>query len=111
MSEWIIVGWVGFITVLMLNGTSAGVAALLHCWPSRFGRGTRTLLAGLAAGALPASFFLVVPLAADGVGWQPGYLAISLVAVLAVGAALSLPAAIVITRKLAKPGDDYRAFE
>lgn len=111
MSEWVIVGWVAFVILLMLNGTSAGVAALLHCWLGRFGSGARILFAAFAAGALPASFFIVVPLVDGDLRSQPVYMALALVMVLAVGAGLALPAAIVVTRKLAKPGEDYRAFE
>jgi hypothetical protein len=111
MSEWIILGWVTLVTVLTLNGTSAGVAALLHCRPGRFGRGGRILLAALAAGALPASFLVVVPLADATTRGQPAYLVLALALVFAVGAGLALPGAIVITRKLAKPGEHYRAFE
>jgi hypothetical protein len=110
VSEWIIVGWAAFVTVLMLNGTSAGVAALLHCWPGRLGRGARILVAALAAGAQPASLLVIVPLADRGVG-QPEYLIVALGLMLAIGTAFSLPAAILVTRKLAKPGEDYRAFE
>jgi hypothetical protein len=111
VSEWIIVGWVILVTALMLNGTSAGVAALLHCWPGRFGRGGRIFLAALAAGALPASFLIVVPLAEAGTRGEPAYLALALAVVFAVGVGLSLPGAIVVTRRLAKPGEDYRAFD
>jgi hypothetical protein len=111
VSEWIILGWVMLVTVLMLNGTSAGVAALLHCWPGRFGRGGRILLAALAAGALPASFLIVVPLASAEALGQPSSLMLGMALVFAVGAGLALPGAIVVTRKLAKPGEEYRAFE
>ncbi len=108
MSEWVIVGWVVFVTVLMLNGTSAGVAALLHCWPGRLGRGARILVAGLAAGALPASL-LIIGLVDP--AERPEYWIAALALVFAVGTAFSLPAAILVTRKLARPGEDYRAFE
>ena len=111
MNEWIIVGWVIFVIVLALNASSAGVAALLHCWPGRFGRGGRIVLAGLVAGSLPASIMIVVPLAQGGAGGQTAYWILASGLVFAVAVGLSLPGAIVVTRRLARPGEDYRAFE
>ena len=111
MNEWIIFGWVIFVVVLALNLTSAGVAALLHCWRGKSGRGSRIVLAGLVAGSLPASFLIVVPLAQGGDGTEPVYWILALGLVFAVAVGLSLPGAIVVTRRLARPGEDYRAFE
>lgn len=111
MGEWVIIGWVVFVCASMLNGASAGVAALLHCWLSRFGRGARILSAALAAGALPASMLIVVPLADPETAGQPSYWITAVALVFAVGGAASLPGAILVTRKLARPGEDYRAFE
>ncbi len=111
MSEWIILGWVGLVSVLGLNGTSAGAAAMLHVWGSKTRRGGRMLIASVAAGALPASFIVVVPLAEGGAGQEPLIWLLALGAVLAVGTVLALPGAIVVSRKLEGPGDDYRAFE
>lgn len=111
MSEWVIIGWVVFVSAAMLNGASAGVAALLHCWFGRFGRGARILSAALAVGALPASVLVVVPLADPETAGQPSYWAAAVALVFAVGSAVALPGAILVTRKLARPGEDYRAFE
>ncbi|HEY6817409.1 MAG TPA: hypothetical protein VI168_17880 [Croceibacterium sp.] len=111
MREAIIVGWVILVALLALNGTAAGLVALLHSRSADAGRGNRISLAALAAGAMPASFMIVVPLAEGGSGEQPIVWLLAAGAVLAVGTAVSLPGAILVSRKLGKPGEDYRAFE
>jgi hypothetical protein len=111
MGEWGIVGWVVFVSALMLNGTSAGVATLLHCRFGRFGGGARMLFAAFIAGALPASILIVIRLADPGSGGQSVSWVVAVAVTLAVSGAVSLPGAVLVTRKLARPGDDYRAFE
>lgn len=110
MQEWIVVGWVIVVTIVGLNGFAAGVAAILHARRSKLRRGSRTVLAAAIAATLPASFFVVVPLAEGWRSWDSGWL-LALAAVLGLGAAVSLPGASIITRKLEAPGDEYRAFE
>ena len=52
----------------------------------------------------------MVALAEGWRAWDSGWL-LALAAVVGLGAAVSLPGASIITRKLEAPGDEYRAFE
>ena len=110
MSDTIILVWVIAVTVLALNGFAAGVAALFYARKSMRG-GSRNLLAAALAGLLPASLVIVVPLAQAGAGEEPYIWLLAFAILFAVSTGVSLPGAIIVSRKLEKPGDEFRAFE
>jgi hypothetical protein len=111
MAEISILAWVGIVIVVGLNGFAAGAAAVLHLWRGRMAHGARSMLAAALAGALPASFMIVVPMAESGMGGQFTIFLLAFAVIFAGATAISLPGAIIISKKLAKPGEEYRAFE
>lgn len=111
MADVVIGVWSVVVGVIALNGFAAGIVAGLHVRRRSMRRRSRVLLAAVAAGLLPAQFMIVVPLAEGGAGEELFIWALAFGMSLAVGTLLSLPGAIVASRKLDAPGDDYRAFE
>ena len=109
----VILAWLAIVSVVGLNGFAAGLAAMLFLWRSRMRRGARIVTASTVAGLLPASVFLPIMFTEPEFMGGEGALGfgIGFVVTLAVAGAVSLPGAILICRKLASPGDDYRAFE
>lgn len=114
VAEYWIIGWTLFFGLVGINGFAAGMAAILHIWRGKDRLRIRVLLAATLSGALPSSVVVVVGLAegemvadaAVGAGLGLAFLASTAVTGLA-----SLPGALVISRKLAGPGDAFRAFE
>jgi hypothetical protein len=114
MSEEIVIfAWLGIVGVIGLNGFAAGVAAALHLWQSRMRRAPRILLAAGVTGMLPASLILAMGLTDRSflMGEGPLVMLAAFAMLFGPGAVLALPGAVVITRKLAQPNVDYRAFE
>jgi len=107
----VVVGWVSLTGIVGLNGFAAGIVAVLHAWRSPMRPGNRTFLASAASGSLPASYMIVVPAASGEAASEFGIMLLVSAVLLAVGTVVSLPGAIIVSRKLASPGDDYRAFE
>lgn len=109
----IIMIWFGIASILGFNGLGAGMAAMLHLWRGQMRSSARIVTAAALSGSLPASVF--IPMAftdREFIGGEGmGAIGVAVVLVLGVAALVSLPGAIVVTRKLGKPGDDYRAFE
>jgi hypothetical protein len=111
LAEISILAWIGIVILVGLNGFAAGAAAILHLWRSRLARGTRSMLAAALAGALPASFLIVIPMADSGMGEPFAVFLLAFAVVLAGATAVSLPGAIIVSKKLEKPGEEFRAFE
>jgi hypothetical protein len=111
--EIVIFAWLGIVGVIGLNGFAAGVAAVLHLWQSRMRRAPRIVLAAGVTGLLPASLILVMGLTDRTflMGEGPFVMLVVFAILFGPGAVLALPGAVVITRKLAQPNVDYRAFE
>ena len=110
-SDAIVLVWLAVVLLIALNGFAAGVAASLHAWKSRMPRAARALTAAVIAGLLPCSVLIFVFL--DPVEFRPDGtdLLVSFGVLFSVGVIGSMPGAWLITRKLAQPGDDFRAFE
>jgi len=114
MSEtWIILTWLGIVTTIGLNGFAAGLAAILSLWRPTTRRVGRTLLASAFSGFLPASIFFPMALTQrEFIGGEgPIVAAVAFAVVFVIAAVASLPGAIFMTRKLEKPGNEFRAFE
>jgi hypothetical protein len=111
--EIVIFAWLGIVGVIGLNGFAAGVAAGLHLWQSRMRRAPRIVLAAILTGLLPASLILALGLTDRTflMGEEPWVIVVAFAMLFGPGAVLALPGAVVITRKLAQPNVDYRAFE
>ena len=109
----VILIWVGFVSLIGINGFAAGVVAILHAWRSKMRRGGRILLASFAAGALPASLIFVAMLteAEVGVAEEPIAMMLGSAMILVLSGVLSLPGAIVVARRLERPGNEFRAFQ
>lgn len=108
MGSAVILIWLGFVSLIGLNGFAAGVVAILHAWRRKMRRGGRILLASAAAGSLPTSVIFVIMMTESE---ELVVVALGLVMVLAVSGVLSLPGAMIVARKLERPGDQFRAFE
>ncbi len=110
MGETVVAVWSLAVAFIGLNGFAAGIVAVLHAWRSRMRQGGRVGMACLAAGSLPASIFAVVGFA-ESFASDPGTWALIIASVFAVAAVISLPAAILVSRRLERPRTDYQAFE
>ena len=108
MAIWVIVIW-----ILVLNCCAAGVAAVLHIWHGTRRRGGRNVAAAALTALLNVCMFVPVvltdPMAAQ--SEEPLVLGAVFLGLLAVTVLVTLPGAIIVSRKLAAPGDEFRAFE
>lgn len=111
MTEAVILGWVGVTGLIGLNGFAAGIVAVLHEWRSSLRRASRIVVASTTSGLLPASYFMVIPAATAAERGEFGVMALAGAVVFVIAAVASLPGAIVLARKLARPGDEFRTFE
>lgn len=114
MSEEVVLfAWLGVVGVTGLNGFAAGMAAVLHLWQRRMRNGLRVVLAAGMAGLLPASLILAMGLTDRTfiMGEGPLIMLLAFAMLFGPGAVIALPGAMAMTRKLAQPGDEYRAFE
>jgi len=113
MSDMALTIWVIVVLVILLNGCAAGVVAILHVRGSKMRRGSRVATATAVTGFLPASMF--IPFAISDVALtgseEPLVIAIALVMSFGLAMVLSLPGALVMSRKLEAPGEEYRTFE
>jgi len=113
MSDTAMVIWVIVIWILVLNCCAAGVAAVFHIWYATMRRRVRNVAAAAVAALLNGAMFVPVtltePMAAD--SEEPLVLGAVFLAVLAITFLVTLPGAMVVSSKLAAPGDDFRAFE
>jgi hypothetical protein len=104
--------WAIVVGVVGLNGFAAGTVAVVHLWKRQQSRGGKVLIAAISSALLPTS--LIVPgmlLSASVGGTAPAYVVLGAIMMFAMSLVASLPGAIVVARKLEKPGDEYRAFE
>jgi len=100
--------------MLGLNGFAAGMVASLSIWRRRMRRSARIVSASALAGLLPASIFVIAgasELFGTSASEESAVWAFVVGLVLIVAAAVSLPGAIIVGRKLDRPGDEYRTFE
>ena len=106
-------GWVLFATAVGLNFVAAGAAAILHVWRSKARRSGRIAVAATVAGFFPASIMLAAlgEQLVFGSGGEGGILLMVVLAVFAVGGAVSLPLAVMVSRKLDGGGEAFREFE
>lgn len=106
--------WILLVALVGLNGFAAGVAAVLHLWRGAVRQRVRIIQAATATGLLPVAM-VALPMFVQlgGSGGVPELVGtvIGMVLLLGLGALVSLPGAIVITRKLAGGGDAYKSFE
>ena len=111
--DWLYAAWLVLAAVITFNLSAAGAAALLYGWRSRLRRGSRTFLASAVTGFLPASSFMAIGLydSGDRLNQDAAVYASIFVMSFAIAAIVSLPGAIIVSRKLEAPGDDFRAFE
>ena len=111
MSETTVAIWAIALFVIILNGCAAGIAAFLHV-RRKMGRGGKVVGAIFGSGLLTAGIFIPAMIS-DFTMQAEGALIIvlALLAIFVVAAFVSLPGALVITRRLEAPGDEYRAFE
>jgi len=113
--EWIIGVWAIAMVIIGFNLCAAGVAAILHAWRSKMRRPARVVAAAAVTGVLPASTLIVAGLVE--VGWrtssseEPFVAALVFTLVMGLTMLASLPGAIIVSRKLEAPGDDFRVFE
>ncbi len=109
----LVLSWLGAVSVIGLNGFSAGVAAMLFGWKRSIPRWGRIMFAVMAAGLLPSSMAGLAALspAEFDLEGEAGVVIAMFGALLAVGGLVSLPGAWLITRRLERPGDEHRAFE
>ena len=113
MATPLVLAWVGLASIVGLNGFAAGVAAVLYAWRSGLRRGGRTFLASVLAGFLSASSFIGLGLlgSPELATEEPWILVGVFGGLFAVATVISGPGALLVARKLEKPGDDFRAFE
>jgi hypothetical protein len=112
MSDAVVGTWMILIAIVILNGCAAGVTAMLHV-RRKMRRGARVMTAVLITAVLEASMFVPVAFA-DAMRARPdGLLVIgTIIAVVFAGAlVVSLPGALVVSRKLEAPRDEYHTFE
>ena len=112
MTEGLGIAWLALTMVVMSNAAAGGSAALLYAWRITPQHGMRCMIAGAIAGGLLASWlsgaaFIGASEADDLLVIIPTVFGISLL----VGTLVSIPGALIVSRKLAAPGDDYRIFE
>lgn len=105
---WSLVFW-----LVGINGFSAGAAAALHIWKGKVRLRTRVLLACGIAGLLPSSLLVMIAAVEDAGGSLEAGMGftIAFVGSLLVTGLVSLPGALIVSRKLAGPGDAWRSFE
>ncbi len=101
----------GLVSIVGLNLSAAGIVACFYLWRRKVPVSTRAMLAAGLAGLLPV-LASMAPLAMQIVeGGQEAVIMLVVIAmVLAVSTVLSLPGALVVSRKLQQPLD-HRAFE
>ena len=113
MSDTVIVLWAGLVFALILNGCAAGVVAMLHAWRSSMGRGGKAVAAGFATGVGTGAMFMTFAIddltTSDTEG--PLVVGLALAVFVAIATVVSLPGALIVARKLDRPGEDFRAFE
>lgn len=104
--------WTVVVLIIGLNGFAAGMVAVLHIWRGKQSRRSRALTAAALAGLFPG-LIAVAPMAVDMTtgARAPFGLIVGLVVLCAVAMAISLPAALIVARKLDGPGDAFKAFE
>ena len=109
----LILTWFGVVSLIGLNGFAAGTAAMMSSASRRISRWGRIVFSVLMAGMLPASAVILVLLvpAEFGLGEELRNPLPVFGTLLVIGAAVSLPGAWLITRKLEKPGEEFHAFE
>lgn len=96
------------VSIIMANVFAAGMVAILHIWRKSMPHRQRVLVAVTATGAMPlvlASGAWITDLGAGGVG-----MAVGLLVFLVLAAAIALPLAIMVSRRLVQPvrvGDTF----
>jgi hypothetical protein len=107
----VVLGWVAVTGFIGLNGFAAGVVAVLQAWRSGMRRGSRIFVASATSALLPASYMIVIPAMTGTSGEEFGIMILSSAVIFAFATVVSLPGAIIVSRKLVQPGDEYRTFE
>jgi len=112
MSEVAVLTWAGLVFATILNGCTAGIAAILHARRSNMPRAGKILTAGLVTGLLTALMYLPFAIFAEASAPDGALINVLLHAVLLVVATVvSLPGALVVLHKLDSPGNVHRDFE
>jgi uncharacterized membrane protein YhaH (DUF805 family) len=111
MSETVALIWGFALFGALINGCGAGMAATLHA-RGRLRRGGKVWGACIVTGLITAGIFAPfaftdAQLADD----DPVTLVLVLVVIFVIAMIVALPGALMITRRLQAPGDDYRTFE
>jgi hypothetical protein len=110
-SEIPVLVWLGTVTLLAVNGAAAGIAAGLQTASRRMPRAGRIAISAVTAALLPTSV-LILPLIDPiefGVDLEAGLVLFALM--FGGGTVGSLPGAWLMTRRLERARDEFRAFE
>ena len=113
MNDTVIASWIILIWILVLNCCAAGVGEMLHLCRKNIRRAGRVVVAAAVAALMNIGMFVPIAFTDPMAGGSDDYLIVGGIfpAVLAITFFITLPGAIVITRKLEAPGDEFRAFE
>ncbi|KRA83109.1 hypothetical protein [Altererythrobacter sp. Root672] len=104
--------WIILVVAVGLNGFAAGVAAALSVWGPAWKRPSRILVAAASAGFLPFGVLIPATFLELSSGMKEStYLALGFGVMFVIATVVSLPGAIVVSRKLERPSDDFLAFE
>ena len=111
MSELVMVSWAFVVFIVLLNGCAAGIAALFHTRRSEMRRGSKIVGAILGTGLITAG--MIGPWTIEGMAEGEGPLIplLVLILIMVVAMVVSVPGAVIITRRLEVPGDEFRTFE
>ena len=114
MTMALIVSWLGFVSLIGLNGFAAGVVGVLHAWRLVLARSSRILISIALAALLFASSMMALVFAGTEDREISGG-SVTLAVVFGMGFALaavvSLPGALLMARKVEAPADTFRVFE
>jgi hypothetical protein len=112
MSDALLAIWVTLVSIVILNGCAAGVAAMIHARRSPMRRGGRLMLAVGVTALLPTSMFIPAFIGDSLANTEEPYvMAFAVAAIFVVALVTSIPGALIMARKLEQPGDEFRAFE
>lgn len=99
------------LSAVLLNGFSAGIAAALFLWREGMARGQRIAFAALATGVTVCLLVVAIVLVDQGIDDDPVTSVIAMLFFVAVGAVMSLPGAVIISRRIERDprvGDTFR---
>lgn len=99
------------VGALILNGFAAGMAAMLYLWRRDWPRSRRIVLSALSSGMATLLLFSGVLLFSGGLQEEPVVMVLVFGLFALAGAAVSLPAALIMSRKIERGPDIGSVFE